>query len=143
MKSFKEGELVLWMPKPTKIKGGNLTLPWKGPFKKQKMFDNNIVELSTISNEGVEKVNINKLKAYHHNNPPTNVIIVVVTINTKPSGKIRNRHKKKKKLNFPPNLHTKPKNLPWSDPKPRKTFNEDDIEWIEEEDSNIGIPRMF
>jgi hypothetical protein len=32
MKSFKEGELILWMPKPTKIKGNNLTLPWKGPF---------------------------------------------------------------------------------------------------------------
>jgi hypothetical protein len=32
MKSFKEGELVLWMPKATKIKGGEFTLPWKGPF---------------------------------------------------------------------------------------------------------------
>ncbi len=60
MKSFKEGELILWMPKATKIKGGKFTLPWKGPFKTQKMFDNNIVELSTISDERVERININK-----------------------------------------------------------------------------------
>jgi hypothetical protein len=40
-------------------------------------------------------------------------------------------------------LHTKPKNLPWTNPKPRKTFNEDDIEWIEKEDSRSGISRMF
>jgi hypothetical protein len=39
MKSFKEGELILWMPKVTKIKGGKFTLPWKGPFKIQKVFD--------------------------------------------------------------------------------------------------------
>jgi hypothetical protein len=45
IKSFKEGKLVLWMPKAIKIKGGKFTLPWKGPFKIQKMFDNNIVEL--------------------------------------------------------------------------------------------------
>ncbi len=36
IKSFKEGELVLWMPKDTKIKGGKFTLPWKGPFKIRK-----------------------------------------------------------------------------------------------------------
>ncbi len=36
MKRFKEGELVLWMFKATKIKGGKFTLPWKGPFKIQK-----------------------------------------------------------------------------------------------------------
>ncbi len=70
MKNFKEGKLVLWMFKATKIKGGKFTLPWKGPFKIQKMFDNNVVELSTISDEGVERVN-NKLKTYHHNNPST------------------------------------------------------------------------
>jgi hypothetical protein len=28
-------------------------------------------------------------------------------------------------------LHTKSKNLPWIHPKPRRTFNENDIEWIE------------
>jgi hypothetical protein len=53
------------MLEATKIKGVKFTLPWKGPFKIQKMFDNNTVELSTISDEGVEKVNINKLKTYH------------------------------------------------------------------------------
>jgi len=40
-------------------------------------------------------------------------------------------------------LYIKPKNLPWVDPKPRGTFNENDIEWIEEEDSRSGIPRIL
>jgi hypothetical protein len=69
------------------------------------------MELSTISDEGVEIVNINKPKVYHHT-PPTNVIIVDVIVDTRPSSKIGNRHRKKTKPNFPPNLHTKPKNLP-------------------------------
>jgi hypothetical protein len=64
------------------------------------MFDNNTMELSTISDERAKRINFNKLKAYHHNNPPTNVIITVVTIDTRPSGKIRNRHRKKTNLIF-------------------------------------------
>jgi hypothetical protein len=99
IKSFKEGKLVLWMLKATKIKGGKFTLPWKGPFKIQKMFDNNIVELSTISDEGVERININKLKVYRHN-PPTNVIITTITFDTRPSSKIGSRHRKKIKPKF-------------------------------------------
>jgi hypothetical protein len=39
-------------------------------------------------------------------------------------------------------LYTKPKNLPWTNPKPKGTFNEIDTEWIEKEDSRSGIPRM-
>jgi hypothetical protein len=67
IKSFKEGELVLWMPKAIRIKGGKFILPWKGPFKIQKMFDNNTVELSTINNEGAKTLNINKLKVQSTN----------------------------------------------------------------------------
>jgi hypothetical protein len=129
------------MPKASKIKGSKFTLPWKSHFKIQNMFDNNTMEL-TISDEGVKIVNINKLKVYHHN-PPTSVIIADVIVDTRPSSKIGNRHRKRTKLNFPPKLHTKPKNLPWIDPKPRKTFNENDIEWIGEEDSRSCIRRMF
>jgi hypothetical protein len=40
IKSFEKGELVLWMPKATKIKRGKFRLPWKGPFKVKRMFDN-------------------------------------------------------------------------------------------------------
>jgi hypothetical protein len=39
-------------------------------------------------------------------------------------------------------LHTKSKNLPWINPKPRGTLNENDIEWIEKKDSRSGILRM-
>ncbi len=64
MKNFKEGKLVLWMPKAMKIKGGKVKLLWKGPYKVQKVFNNNMVELSTLSNDDMEKININKLKEY-------------------------------------------------------------------------------
>ncbi len=50
--------------------------------------------------------------------------------------------KRKPKPNFPPKLHAKPKNLPQTNPKPRKTFNGDDIEWIEKEDLRSGITKM-
>ncbi len=93
------------MLKTTKIKGGKFTIPSKGPFKIQKMFANNTMELSTINDERVEKIDINKLKVYHHN-PPTNVIIVDVIVDTKPNSKIGGRHRKTTKLNFPPKLHT-------------------------------------
>jgi hypothetical protein len=33
IESFENGELVLWMPKATKIKRGKFRLPWKGHFK--------------------------------------------------------------------------------------------------------------
>ncbi len=52
----------------------------EGPYKMQKVFNNNLVELSTLSNDDKEKVNINKLKDYRHNDTliiiMTNVIIV-------------------------------------------------------------------
>jgi len=55
------------MPKATRIKGGKFILPWKGPIKIQKMFDNSTMELSTISNEGAKTININKLKVQSTN----------------------------------------------------------------------------
>ncbi len=114
----------------------------KGLFKIQKMFDNNIVELSTISNEEADRVNINKLKVYHHNNPPTNVIIMVVIVDTRPSGKIKNRYRKKTKLIFHLSCMPNQRIYPGLTQNLEKTFNEDNIEWIEEEDSRSDIPRM-
>ncbi len=52
------------MPKAMKIKDGKFRLPWIGPYKVQIFFNNNTVELSTLSNDDMEKVNINKLKEY-------------------------------------------------------------------------------
>jgi hypothetical protein len=49
------------------------------------VFDNNSIELSTISDEEVEKVNINKLNAYHHDNPPIDLIITIIAVDTRPS----------------------------------------------------------
>jgi hypothetical protein len=58
LKSICEGDLVLWMPKTTKIKGGKFKLPWKGPYKVHKTFNNNTIELTILGNDEVERVNI-------------------------------------------------------------------------------------
>jgi hypothetical protein len=54
MNFFKEGELVLWMLEYMKVKGINFNLPWKGPYRVQFVFNNNTVELSTLSNDDGE-----------------------------------------------------------------------------------------
>jgi hypothetical protein len=51
-----------------------------GPYKVQKIFNNSTVELSTLSNNDVERVNINKLKKYHHGETPTIIMTVIVNI---------------------------------------------------------------
>jgi hypothetical protein len=43
------------MPKATKIKGRKFRLLWKGPYKAQFFSNNNIIKLSTLSNDGMEK----------------------------------------------------------------------------------------
>jgi hypothetical protein len=80
------------MPKPTKIKGHKFRLPWKGPFKIQKMFNNNIMESSTISNDDIENININKLKEYHHDNTLIVVMIIIIIVNIKHINKPKNRN---------------------------------------------------
>jgi hypothetical protein len=83
IRSFKKGELVLWMPKATKIKCGKFRLMWKGPYKVQIFFNNNTIKLSTLSNDDMEKLNINKLKEYQHNDTPILIMTNVVTIQKK------------------------------------------------------------
>jgi len=80
------------MPKPTKIKGHKFRLQWKGPFKIQKKFNNNIMELSTISNDDIENININKLKGYHHDNTLIVVMIIIIIVNIKHINKPKNRN---------------------------------------------------
>jgi hypothetical protein len=101
------------------------------------------VELSTISNDGLERVNINKLKVHHHNNIPTNFIIIVITIDIRYYNIVESRHTKKPKPNYMPWLHPKRRNLPWSNPKPRKISDEDDKKWIKEEDSRNFLQKTF
>jgi hypothetical protein len=47
------------MLKTTTIKGGIFKLPWKGPYKEHKTFNNNNVELIILGDDEVERVNIN------------------------------------------------------------------------------------
>jgi hypothetical protein len=91
------------MPKPTKIKGDKFRLPWKGPFKIQKMLNNNIMELSTISNDNIQNININKLKGYHHDNTLIVIMIIIIIVNIKHITKPKNRNED----------NIKPKNMPW------------------------------
>ncbi len=44
------------------------------------MYNNNIVEFSTLSNNDAERVNINKLKKYYHGEPCIVIMIIVVKI---------------------------------------------------------------
>jgi hypothetical protein len=76
IKSFDEGDLVLWMPKTIEIKGGKFRLLWKGPYKVHKTFNNNIVALTTLGDDEVERVNVNKLKEYHSKSVIANVMAV-------------------------------------------------------------------
>jgi hypothetical protein len=66
IKNFEERKLVLWMPGVTKIIGNKFKFPWEGPYKIHKIFNNNIVELTTMGNDEMGMANINKLKEYCH-----------------------------------------------------------------------------
>ncbi len=56
------------MPKSTKIKGGKFKLPLKGPYKMCKAFNNDTIKLTTLGDDQVKRVNMNKLKEYHSKN---------------------------------------------------------------------------
>ncbi len=109
LKSMYEGDLVLRMPKTIKIKGGKFRLPWKGPYKVRKFFNNNIVELTSLGDDEVERVNINKLKKYHSKSVVVDVMVANVYV-----GRYFNRYHQNK---YPT---TKPKNSSKLVPKPRK-----------------------
>jgi hypothetical protein len=83
-KSTCEGDLILWMPKTMKIKGGKFKLPWKGPYKMHKAFNINNVELIIVGDNEVERVNINKLKEYHSKNVVTNIMATNVHVERYP-----------------------------------------------------------
>jgi hypothetical protein len=93
------------MPKATKIKGGKFRLLWKGPYKVQFFFNNNTVKLSTLSNDDMEKVNINKLKEYQHSD-------------TYHYDKC-SYYTKEAKSRWDSYRNAKLKILPWTDSKPR------------------------
>jgi len=57
---------VLWLPKDPKIKEGKFLFPWTSPFQVKKAFNNNIVQLSTLSDEDITLVNVNTLKVYQN-----------------------------------------------------------------------------
>ncbi len=94
----------------------------------QKIFNNNMVELNTLSNNDVERVNINKLKKYHHGETPTFIMTIIVNI----KGRVKSVQKK--------NEHATPTNLPWTNCKTRpkelepelwsKNDDMDEIEWL-------------
>ncbi len=89
----------------------------------QKIFNNNTVELSTLSNKDVERVNINKIKEYHHGETPTIIMTIIVNI----EGRV--------KLVWKKNEHTTPTNLPWTDCKTRPKELELEL-WNKNDDTN-------
>jgi hypothetical protein len=63
---------------------GKFFFPWTNPFQVKKAFGNNIVQLSTLNNENIALVNVNKLYAYQ--NPI--ITIVAITIIMQDENKI-------------------------------------------------------
>jgi hypothetical protein len=68
--------------KGSKYKGSKFKLPWEGPYKVHRVYNNNIVEFSILSNSDAKKVNINKLKHYL-GEPPIVIMIIMVKIEGK------------------------------------------------------------
>ncbi len=65
LNKFKDGNLVLWLPKDPKIKEKKLFFfLWTSSFQVKKAFNNNTIQLSTLSNEDIALVNVNKLRVY-------------------------------------------------------------------------------
>ncbi len=132
LKNICEGDLVLWMPKSTKIKGCKFKLLWKGCCKMRKTFNNNTIKLTTLSDDEVERVNINKLKEHHSKNVIADVMAANVHVERYPSkyypGKTSTVVPKKISRLVP-----KPRRLPWTNPIPK--IVDDDYFWTKEERS--------
>jgi hypothetical protein len=123
------------MPKTTKIKGGKFQvnkLHWKGPYKVHKVFNNNTIELTTLGDDEVERVNINKLKEYHFKSVIANVMVANVYVE-----RYFNRYHHGKtsiaELKNSSKLVSKPRRLPWIDSIPK--IVDDEYFWAKEEKS--------
>jgi hypothetical protein len=118
------------MPQTTQIKGGKFKSPWKGPYKVHKIFNNNIAELIIISDDEVEKININKLKEYHSKSVMADIMVTNVYV-----GRYPNRcHQNKYPIIEPKNSSRhvpKPKKIPWIDSIHK--IIDDEYFWVKEE----------
>jgi len=87
LKNICEGDLVLWMPKSTKIKGGKFKLPWKGPYKICKLLIITLSKLTTLGDDDAEvkRVNVNKLKKYHFKNMAIDIMVANIHVERCPS----------------------------------------------------------
>jgi len=72
---------VLWLPKDPKIKEMTFLFLWISSFRINKAFNKNIVQLSTLSDEDLALVNVNKLKAYQ--NPIFTIIVITIITQNK------------------------------------------------------------
>jgi hypothetical protein len=95
-----------------------------------KTFKNNNVKLTTLSNDEVERVNINKLKEYHSKNVVADVMVANVHVKRYLSRYHRGRTSTvvPKKLS---RLVPKPRKLPWTSSIPK--IVDDEYFWIKEE----------
>jgi hypothetical protein len=114
------------MLKTTKIKGGKFKLPWKGPYKVHKAFNN------TLGDDEVKIVNINKLKQYHSKSVVVDVMVANVYVN-----KYLSRYHQNKSSTFElknsSRLVPKPIKFPWTNSLPK--IMDDKYFWIDEDKS--------
>jgi hypothetical protein len=100
------------------------------------------VQLTTIGDDEMERVNINKLKRCHCVNTPITIMIAVIIIYIKHKSKVRNRYPREcVKPNNLPWSNSKSKKLPWSIHKPKVQIN-GEIKWIEDEKSKFHQEKL-
>jgi hypothetical protein len=95
-------------------------------------FNNNNVEITTLGDDEVEKVNINKLKEYHSKNLLIDVMLANVHVERYPSRYHRSRTSNVVPKNLS-KLLPKPIILPWIDSIPK--IIDDEYFWTEEKRS--------
>jgi len=104
-----------------------------------KTFNNNIVKLTTLGDDEVEKVNINKLKEYHFKNVVANIMVVNVHVEKYPSKYHWGRTSTAVLKNLF-RLVPKPRRLPWTDSIPK--IVDDEYFWKRKKDQEVVRERQ-
>jgi hypothetical protein len=100
------------------------------------------VQLTSIDDGEMERVNFNKFKRYHHVNTPITIMIIVIIIYIKHKSKVRNRYPREcVKPNNLPWSNSQSKKLPWTIYKPKVQIN-GETKWIKDEKSKFHQEKL-
>jgi hypothetical protein len=98
----------------------------------RKTFSNNIIKLTILGDDDVEKININKLRIYHYKNVAADIMVANVHVERYPS----RYHPGRTSIIISKNLSRlvpKPRRLPWTNSIPK--IIDDEYFWTKKERS--------